>query len=82
MLFQSVRLLGAVGIENNTDQNLKDLEEMPGNAKALMRNNSECKVLRIGPLKALVFLGAGDSVVVFFLVALKAMSASGQISRH
>jgi hypothetical protein len=52
MLFQSVRLVGAVGIENNTGQNLKDLEEMLGNSKALKRNNRECKGILIGPLKA------------------------------
>ena len=52
MLFQSVRLVGAVGIENNTGQNLKDLEEMRGNSKALKRNKRECKGILIDPLKA------------------------------
>jgi hypothetical protein len=41
-----------VGVENNTGRNFKDLEEMRGNAKALKRNNRECKGILIGPLKA------------------------------
>ena len=45
-------MVGAVGIENNTDRNLKDLEEMLGNAKALKRNNGECKGILIGPSTA------------------------------
>jgi len=45
-------LVGAVGIENNTDRNLKDLEEMLGNAKALKRNNRERKGILIGPSMA------------------------------
>jgi len=52
MPFQSVRLVGAVGIENNTDRNFKDLEEMLGSAKELKRNNRECKGILIGPLMA------------------------------
>jgi len=38
-----------VGIENNTDGNFKDLEEMRGNAKALKRNNREPNGILIGP---------------------------------
>jgi hypothetical protein len=34
-------LLGAVGIENNTDRNFKDLEEMLGSAKTLTRKDRE-----------------------------------------
>jgi hypothetical protein len=30
---------GEVGIENNTDRNLKDLEEMLRSAETLIRNN-------------------------------------------
>ncbi len=45
-------MVGAVGIENNTDRNFKDLEEMLGSAKTLKRNNRECKGILIGPLKA------------------------------
>jgi hypothetical protein len=45
-------LVGAVGIENNTDRNFKDLEEMLGSAKELKRNNRECKGILIGPLMA------------------------------
>jgi hypothetical protein len=47
-----------VGVENNTDWNLKDLEEMLGSAKALKRNNRKCKGILIGPLKAPRFLAA------------------------
>jgi len=35
------RLVGAVGIENNTEWNFKDLEEMLRSPKALKRNNKE-----------------------------------------
>ena len=42
-------LVGAVGIENNTDRNFKDLEEMLGSAKALKRNNEESNGILIGP---------------------------------
>ena|SRR5436190_565500 len=52
MAIQSVRLVGAVGIENTTRRNFKDLEGMQGNAKALKRNNWECKGILIGPLMA------------------------------
>ncbi len=45
-------LVGAVGIENNTDWNFKDLEEMPGSAKALTRNNRERNGILIGPSMA------------------------------
>jgi hypothetical protein len=45
-------MVGAVGIENNTGRNFKDLEEMRGNAKALKRNNRESKGILIGPSKA------------------------------
>jgi hypothetical protein len=31
----NITALGAVGIENNTEQNLKDLEEMLGSARSL-----------------------------------------------
>ena len=50
-------LVGAVGIENTTDRNLKDLEGMRGRAKALKRNSRECKGILIGPLKASPFFG-------------------------
>jgi hypothetical protein len=70
-----------VGIENNTDRNFKDLEEMLGSAKELKRNNRECKGILIGPLKAPCFLGA-KIPSLFFLAARKTRSASGQISRR
>ena len=50
-------MVGAVGIENNTERNLKDLEEMLGSSKSLKRNNGECKEILIGPSMALIFLG-------------------------
>jgi hypothetical protein len=45
-------LVGAVGIENNTGWNFKDLEEMPGSAKTLKKNNGEYKEVLIGPSMA------------------------------
>jgi hypothetical protein len=45
-------MVGAVGIENTTRRNFKDLEGMLGNAEALKRNNWECKGILIGPLMA------------------------------
>ena len=47
-------MVGAVGIENNTDWNLEDLEEMQGNAKSLNRNNREFKGILIAPQWPLV----------------------------
>ena len=41
-----------MGVENNTDWNFKDLEEMRGNAKALKRNNREPNGILIGPSMA------------------------------
>jgi len=49
---KQIGLVGAVGIENTTRRNFKDLEGMQGNAKALKRNNWECKGILIGPLMA------------------------------
>ncbi len=49
-------MVGAVGIENTTGRNFKDLEGMLGNAKALKRNNRECKGILIGPSMAPRFL--------------------------
>ena len=40
-----------MGIENNTDWNFKDLEEMLWSAKALKRNNEESNGIFIGPSK-------------------------------
>jgi hypothetical protein len=59
-------LVGAVGIENTARRNFKDLEGMLGNAKALKRNNWECKGILIGPLMAPRFLDYRDSVTVYF----------------
>jgi len=62
-------LVGAVGIENNTDRNFKDLEEMLGNAKELKRNNRECKGILIGPSMAPHFSGA--EIPLLFLRSTK-----------
>jgi len=58
-----------VGVENTTGRKFKELEGMLGNAKALKRNDRECKGILIGPSKAPRFPGAENSVVVFFLAA-------------
>jgi hypothetical protein len=62
-------LVGAVGIENNTDRNFKDLEEMLGTAKELKRNNRECKGILIGPSMAPHFSGA--EIPLLFLRSTK-----------
>jgi hypothetical protein len=54
--FERIRLVGAVGIENNNGWNFRDLGEMLGSAKALKKNNRELKGILIGPLKAPRFL--------------------------
>jgi hypothetical protein len=41
-----------VGIENNAEWNLKDLEEMLRNAKSLKRDNGESREILIGPSMA------------------------------
>jgi hypothetical protein len=43
-------LVGAVGIENTTGRNFKELEGILGNVKALKRRNGKCKGILIGPL--------------------------------
>jgi hypothetical protein len=45
-------MVGAVGIENTANWNFKDFQGMAENAKALIRNNRECKGILIGPLMA------------------------------
>jgi len=47
-----VVLVGAVGIENNTRWNFKNLEGMMGNAETLTRNKKELKEILIGPSMA------------------------------
>jgi hypothetical protein len=49
LLSMKEMLVGAVGIESTTGRNFKDLEGMLGNAKALKRNNWECKGILNGP---------------------------------
>jgi hypothetical protein len=48
ILFQSFRLVGAVGIENNNVRNFKDLRGMPSTL-------SHCKGILIAPSKLLAF---------------------------
>src|SRR5712692_9840656 len=52
------KLVGAVGIENNTDWNFKDFEEMARSAKALKRNDKESNGILIGPSMAPRFFRA------------------------
>src|SRR5437016_1796164 len=59
-LFVCGSLVGAVGIENNTEWNFKDLEEMLRSAKPLKRNNRKCKGILIGPSMAPCFFLAGE----------------------
>jgi hypothetical protein len=44
-------LVGAVRIENNSGQDLKDLRRMRRNTKSLKRNEEERKEILIAPLK-------------------------------
>jgi hypothetical protein len=48
----SVNLVGAVGIENKSKRNFKDLEEMPRSAKTLRRHSEEPGGIIIGPSMA------------------------------
>ena len=60
------KLVRAVGIENTTERNLKELEEMLRSAKELKRNNRKCKGILIGPLMAPRFFDHRDSVTAYF----------------
>src|SRR5216684_8658003 len=61
-------LVGAVGIENTTRRNFKELEGMLGDAKALKRNDRECKGILIGPSMAPRFFSVLEFLrCVFFL---------------
>jgi hypothetical protein len=46
-----------VGVENISDWDFKDLEEMAGDAKALKKNNKEFDGILIGPSMVPHFLG-------------------------
>ena len=46
------RLVGAVGIENNTGWDFRDLAGMRENTKSLKKNAGELEGIFIGPLKA------------------------------
>jgi len=58
------KLVGAVGIENNTNWNFRNLAGMRENPKSLKKNYRELKGILIGPLKAPRFLGDWDSPIV------------------
>jgi hypothetical protein len=76
-------MVGAVGIENNNERNLRDLEEMLGSAKSLKRNNRECNGILIGidpEWRPLVFLAL--KFPCCFFARRRVASATGQISRH
>ncbi len=76
-------LVGAVGIENNTDWNFKDLEEMLGNAKVLIRNTGECTGILIGPSMAPCFFESVKFVRHGFpLLPYVACRLRAQILRH
>jgi hypothetical protein len=70
-------MVGAVGIGNDTDRNIKDLEEMMGSAKALIRNIRESKGILIGPSMAPRFF-AIEIASRAVLATRKLMSVSGQ----
>jgi hypothetical protein len=72
-------LVGAVGIENNTDWNSKDLEEMLRSDKSLKRNNGESSGILIGPSMAPRFFFASMKFLRdgFSPTALDTESASG-----
>jgi hypothetical protein len=73
-----VRLVGAVGIENNDGRDFKDLRGMQGNTKLLKRDDGERKEILIAPLKLPGFLGPWNSFVVRFSpIVLDRKSASG-----
>jgi hypothetical protein len=75
-------MVGAVGIENTTGRNFKDLEEMQGNAKALKRNNRECRGILIGPLMAPIFLGPEIRWLCSFSLLKDRRRPRAQISRR
>jgi hypothetical protein len=49
-----------VGVENNSDRNFKDLEEMVRNPKALKKNNKEFDGILIGPSMVPRFFGLSE----------------------
>ena len=49
-----------VGVENNTDWNFKDLEEMVRNPKSLTKNNKEFEGILIGPPMFPHFFGLSE----------------------
>lgn len=77
-------VVGAVGIENNTKRNFKDLGGVIGNAKALIKNNRECKGILIGPSMAPHFSSATEilSRWIFRPLPLIQSRLRAQISRR
>ncbi|MGB7154934.1 MAG: hypothetical protein WBD08_12110, partial [Candidatus Acidiferrales bacterium] len=72
-------LVGAVGIENNTGWDFRDLAGMRENSKSLKRNAGEPEGILIGPSKAprFFFLILRRIHCFFFLTVRKRKSASG-----
>lgn len=76
-------MVGAVGIENNTERNFMDLEETLRSAKTLKRNNREHREILIGPSMAPRFFLHLKSFVVFFPPTPPVQSRlRAQILRH
>jgi hypothetical protein len=61
---ERLRLVGAVGIENNAEWNFKDLEETVRSWKTMRRNNKEQTEILIGPSMAPRFSIPGNSFPV------------------
>ncbi len=76
-------MVGAVGIESNTDWNFKDLEEMLRSAKPLKRNNEESNGIFIGLsmaprfFESVKFVRHGFPLLLYVACRLRA-----QILRH
>ena len=72
------------GIENNTDRNLKDLEETLTSFKTLKRNNEESRGIFVGPSMAPRFFSANEvpSRWVFHPLPKVGTRLRAQILRH
>lgn len=73
-----------MGVENNSDGNFKDLEEMVGSAKALKKNNKEFDGILIGPSMVPHFFGLSEilSAWVFHPLPQLPSRLRAQILRH
>ena len=59
-----------MGVENNSDWNFKDLEEMVRNAKALKKNNKKFDGVLIGPPMVPHFFGVSEILSAWVLHSL------------